>query len=197
MSYSFSFYRPWKLLKMLKRIQKLLKSGFVISVSFTEPSLHQLSIIASKFFLPFWSWNFPKINLNLFVMTTFQNNLWNFWITFSLKHLHEILSNRRMPDIDSLMQEWPGEVEDLLKEISLPTAALELDLPSYVDIICGMYKDAGVESVINCYFIIFHIEFIYTHLTHWIWVSHGLYVDQNPGTRHTWVAPLLDGITIY
>lgn len=52
-----------------------------------------------------------------------------------------------MPDIDSLMQEWPGEVEDLLKEINLPTAALQLDLPSYVDIICGMYKDACVESV--------------------------------------------------
>lgn len=46
---------------------------------------------------------------------------------------------RRMPDIDSLMQEWPGEVEELLKEVNLPTAALELELSDYVDIICGEY----------------------------------------------------------
>lgn len=44
-----------------------------------------------------------------------------------------------MPDIDSLMQEWPGEVEELLKEISLPTAALQVELSAYVDIICGLY----------------------------------------------------------
>lgn len=46
---------------------------------------------------------------------------------------------RRMPDIDSLMQEWPGEVEELLKEVNLPTAALEMELTDYVDIICGLY----------------------------------------------------------
>ena len=44
---------------------------------------------------------------------------------------------RRMPDIDSLMQEWPGELEELFKEINLPTAALELELSDFVDIICG------------------------------------------------------------
>lgn len=46
---------------------------------------------------------------------------------------------RRMPDIDSLMQEWPGEVEELLKEVNLPTAALEMELTDYIDIICGLY----------------------------------------------------------
>lgn len=35
--------------------------------------------------------------------------------------------NKRMPDIDTLMQEWPGEVEELLKEVNLPTAALEVE----------------------------------------------------------------------
>lgn len=42
-----------------------------------------------------------------------------------------------MPDIDSLMQEWPGEVEELLKQVNLPTAALQVELPQYVDIICS------------------------------------------------------------
>ena len=45
-----------------------------------------------------------------------------------------------MPDIDSLMQEWPGELEELFKEVNLPTAALELQLPDYVDIICCEYR---------------------------------------------------------
>lgn len=42
-----------------------------------------------------------------------------------------------MSDIDSLMQEWPGELEDLLKEVNLPSAALQVELPHYVDIICS------------------------------------------------------------
>ena len=40
-----------------------------------------------------------------------------------------------MPDIDKLMQEWPPEFEELLKEVDLPTADLDCDLSTYVDII--------------------------------------------------------------
>jgi intraflagellar transport protein 46 len=43
-----------------------------------------------------------------------------------------------MPDIDSLMQVWPPEYEELLKEISLPSSELNVDLNSYVDIICAL-----------------------------------------------------------
>lgn len=42
-----------------------------------------------------------------------------------------------MPDIETLMQEWPAEMEELLKEVSLPTADLDCDLTTYVDLICG------------------------------------------------------------
>ena len=45
-----------------------------------------------------------------------------------------------MPDIDTLMQEWPGEVEELLKEINLPSAALQVELPQYVDLICSKFS---------------------------------------------------------
>lgn len=51
-----------------------------------------------------------------------------------------------MPDIDALMQEWPGEVEELLKEVNLPTAALELELSDYVDIICGECLQASTSE---------------------------------------------------
>jgi intraflagellar transport protein 46 len=42
-----------------------------------------------------------------------------------------------MPDIETLMQEWPPEFEDLLKEVGLPTAEIDCDLATYVDMICG------------------------------------------------------------
>ena len=44
---------------------------------------------------------------------------------------------RNMPDIESLMQEWPAEFEELLKEVSLPTADTDCDLATYVDMVCG------------------------------------------------------------
>lgn len=42
-----------------------------------------------------------------------------------------------MPEFDSLMQEWPPEFEEMLKEVGLPTADLDCDLAQYVDLICG------------------------------------------------------------
>ena len=44
-----------------------------------------------------------------------------------------------MPDIDRLMEEWPPEFEDLLKEVGLPTADMDCDLSTYVDMICGKW----------------------------------------------------------
>ena len=44
-----------------------------------------------------------------------------------------------MPDIDSLMQEWPGELEELLNDLRLPNAALDLDLSNYAGLICGNF----------------------------------------------------------
>ena len=45
-----------------------------------------------------------------------------------------------MPNIDDLMQEWPENFEELLKEVGLPTADLDCDLATYVDMICGKLR---------------------------------------------------------
>ncbi|KAF7701245.1 intraflagellar transport protein 46 homolog [Silurus meridionalis] len=45
---------------------------------------------------------------------------------------------RPMPDIDTLMQEWPPEFEELLNKMNLPTADISCDLAEYIDIICGI-----------------------------------------------------------
>ncbi|XP_070404813.1 intraflagellar transport protein 46 homolog isoform X1 [Nothobranchius furzeri] len=44
--------------------------------------------------------------------------------------------SRPVPDIDSLMQEWPAELEELLGRLQLPSARLACSLSQYVDIVC-------------------------------------------------------------
>ncbi|KAM4564606.1 intraflagellar transport protein 46 homolog isoform 1-T2 [Fundulus diaphanus] len=46
--------------------------------------------------------------------------------------------HRTMPDIDSLMQEWPPELEELLGRLPLPPARLACDLRSYADLVCAL-----------------------------------------------------------
>jgi intraflagellar transport protein 46 len=46
--------------------------------------------------------------------------------------------SKPMPDVDLLIQEWPPEVEELVKNISLPSPALDCDLATYVDIVCNL-----------------------------------------------------------
>ncbi|XP_005988205.1 intraflagellar transport protein 46 homolog isoform X2 [Latimeria chalumnae] len=45
---------------------------------------------------------------------------------------------RSMPDIETLMQEWPPEFEELLGKVSLPTADINCDLGEYIDVICSI-----------------------------------------------------------
>lgn len=46
--------------------------------------------------------------------------------------------SRAMPDIDSLMQEWPAELEELLSRLQLPPARLHCSLAEYTDAICAL-----------------------------------------------------------
>jgi len=59
--------------------------------------------------------------------------------------------SKNMPEIDTLMQEWPPEFENLLKEVGLPTAELDCDLSEYVDIISAIldipiYKNSSQHN---------------------------------------------------
>ncbi|XP_074048670.1 LOW QUALITY PROTEIN: intraflagellar transport protein 46 homolog [Macrotis lagotis] len=58
---------------------------------------------------------------------------------------------RPMPDIDTLMQEWSPEFEELLGKVSLPTAGIDCSLAEYIDMICAIlgipiYK-SGIQSL--------------------------------------------------
>ncbi|XP_018428207.1 PREDICTED: intraflagellar transport protein 46 homolog [Nanorana parkeri] len=65
------------------------------------------------------------------------------WIA-SISELHHskppasVHYTRPMPEVETLMQEWQPEFEELLGKASLPSADLDCDLATYIDMICGV-----------------------------------------------------------
>jgi intraflagellar transport protein 46 len=43
-----------------------------------------------------------------------------------------------MPDIDSLMQIWPAEVEELLNDLAAPSEEIDLSLADYSRVACNI-----------------------------------------------------------
>ncbi|OWZ09688.1 hypothetical protein PHMEG_00017566 [Phytophthora megakarya] len=65
------------------------------------------------------------------------------WIK-SIADLHrtkpppQVHYTKTMPDIESLMQVWPEEFEELLSKTTLPSADLDMGLEQYVRIVCAL-----------------------------------------------------------
>lgn len=84
------------------------------------------------------------------------------WIT-SIGNLHRskppptVHYARNMPDIESLMQEWPPEFEELLKEVGLPSADLDCTLEEYVQIIMGILDIPVHKSKIQSLHVLFSL----------------------------------------
>ncbi|XP_041821208.1 intraflagellar transport protein 46 homolog isoform X2 [Chelmon rostratus] len=68
---------------------------------------------------------------------------------------------RAMPDIDSLMQEWPAELEELLGRLQLPPARLHCSPAAYADIVCGLLDIPVYSSRIQSLHLLFslYLEF--------------------------------------
>ncbi|XP_076640926.1 intraflagellar transport 46 isoform X2 [Halictus rubicundus] len=68
------------------------------------------------------------------------------------KHPPAVHLTKPMPDIDSLLQQWPAEVEERLNETELDFTQLECDLPELVDMICNLLdipvdEDSKLEAL--------------------------------------------------
>ncbi|XP_049878186.1 intraflagellar transport protein 46 homolog isoform X2 [Pectinophora gossypiella] len=55
----------------------------------------------------------------------------------------------KMPDIDSLMEEWPETIEETLNEVGFPPGNLDCSLSQYVDIVCGMFDVPIAGDTLN------------------------------------------------
>uniref|UniRef100_A0A8C4SIE1 Intraflagellar transport protein 46 homolog n=1 Tax=Erpetoichthys calabaricus TaxID=27687 RepID=A0A8C4SIE1_ERPCA len=63
--------------------------------------------------------------------------------------------SRPMPDVGTLMQEWPPEVERLLGQVGLPTAELKCSLAEYVDVVCATLDVPVYKSRVQSLHVLF------------------------------------------
>ncbi|NXX19064.1 IFT46 protein, partial [Podargus strigoides] len=84
------------------------------------------------------------------------------WIE-SISELHRckppatVHYTRSMPDIETLMQEWSPEFEELLGKVGLPTAEVSCDLAEYIDMICAILDIPVYKSRIQPLYILFSL----------------------------------------
>ncbi|XP_074891308.1 intraflagellar transport protein 46 homolog isoform X1 [Buteo buteo] len=84
------------------------------------------------------------------------------WIE-SISELHRckppatVHYTRPMPDIETLMQEWLPEFEELLGKVGLPTAEMNCDLAEYVDMICAILDIPVYKSRIQPLHVLFSL----------------------------------------
>ncbi|XP_029812049.1 intraflagellar transport protein 46 homolog isoform X2 [Suricata suricatta] len=84
------------------------------------------------------------------------------WIE-SISELHSskppatVHYTRPMPDIDTLMQEWSPEFEELLGKVSLPTAEMDCGLADYVDMICAVLDIPVYKSRVQSLHLLFSL----------------------------------------
>ncbi|XP_009894243.1 PREDICTED: intraflagellar transport protein 46 homolog [Charadrius vociferus] len=84
------------------------------------------------------------------------------WIE-SISELHRckppatVHYSRPMPDIETLMQEWSPEFEELLGKVGLPTAEMDCDLAEYIDMICAVLDIPVYKSRIQPLHVLFSL----------------------------------------
>lgn len=88
------------------------------------------------------------------------------WIK-SIADLHrtkpppQVHYTKAMPDIESLMQVWPEEFEELLGKVALPTGAMDMALEQYIRVICALLDIPVYKNVFESLHVLFtlYLEF--------------------------------------
>ena len=74
--------------------------------------------------------------------------------------------SKTMPDLDQLMQEWPTELENMLKVVGLPHAGFDCDTHTYVDIICALLDIPVYKSRIHSLHVLFSLYSVFKQSQH-------------------------------
>lgn len=82
------------------------------------------------------------------------------WVA-SVSELHgskpptEVIYSKPMPDIESLMQVWDPQFEEMLGQTCLPNPSLDLDLEEYVRIVCAIFDIPVYNNCVESLHILF------------------------------------------
>jgi len=71
------------------------------------------------------------------------------------KPLPQVNYTKNMPEIEALMQVWPEEFEDLLKDIQLPGVEMDMSLTDYVKLICTIMDIPVYGNVVESLHVLF------------------------------------------
>ncbi|XP_022250146.1 intraflagellar transport protein 46 homolog [Limulus polyphemus] len=71
-----------------------------------------------------------------------------------------------MPDIDTLMQEWSPEFEEMLKNVGLPSADIECSLEQCVKIVCSLLDIPVYKSMVQSLHVLFTLFSEFQNLQH-------------------------------
>ena len=88
----------------------------------------------------------------------------NGWIA-DVEEIHKhrvaptVFYSKKMPEIDSLMQVWPQEVEEIFSEVSFPSEEIDLALAEYSKIGCNIIDIPVHEGLNNSVIESLHVMF--------------------------------------
>jgi len=71
-----------------------------------------------------------------------------------------------MPGVDGLLAVWPHQLQTLLSQATLPSAALEVSLESYVDLLCCMLDIPVYKSRIQALHVLFTLFSAFNNSEH-------------------------------
>jgi intraflagellar transport protein 46 len=93
------------------------------------------------------------------------------WIK-SIQDLHkqkpsvEMQYRRNMPDLDSLMQEWPEDFEDSLRQGQLPKPEMDLSTEEYARVLCAIMDVPVYDSLIESLHVVFSLYMAFKENPH-------------------------------
>lgn len=73
------------------------------------------------------------------------------------KHAVEVQYKRNMPDIELLMQEWPPEFEEALKNTKLPGPEMQMSLEDYARVLCAIMDVPVYDNLIESLHVVFSL----------------------------------------
>ena len=82
------------------------------------------------------------------------------WID-SLAELHKskpppvVTYSKQMPEIETLMEEWPGALQAALKKFQLPDAQLDVPMQEFISIICAILGVPVYSNVVESLHVVF------------------------------------------
>jgi len=93
------------------------------------------------------------------------------WIK-SIEDLHrskpppQVNYRKAMPDIDKLMEEWPSEFEEMLRDVALPHAELEASLPELARVACAIMDIPVYDNLVESLHVLFSVYLEFSDNVH-------------------------------